>query len=851
MQPAELGQPSELSLIAPVDGVLTALEDLPDPVFSGKMMGDGVAIDPTGSVLSAPCAGTIVQVHRAKHALTLRTDLGPSVLLHVGIDTVSLGGKGFRTVVNEGDHVDVGQALIEFDLDAIVQSAPSAAVVLVVTEGGQPFSFRRADGPVKARSDELLRFAPHPGARQEPKAESGEVFNSEPITIVNPNGVHARPAAQLSTLAKKFQARITIHKGTAEASATSVTEIMALDLAKGEKVRLSAQGGEGREAVRALKALIESGLGEDLTKTQVATQAQRFVSTDPNLVGGVPAAGGLAIGTIKLKTFEVPAFAAKCDRPTEEEQRLRGALKAARTELGASRQTFARQNEVEKAQIFAAHEALLADEGLEKDSTVAIRAGASAPAAWQETIAAHAQKLSALNNPLMRQRADDLRDIGHRVLLKILGVTTDGAAYAKGTVLVGDELTPSDVAQLDPALIAGLATRYGGSTSHAAIIARSIGIPYVAALGDAAARLKSGSSVIINGDKGFLQLNPSAKQLEDTELEIKRLGDLRALRLSAAHQPAVTTDGRKIEIGANIGNAKEAAEAVEKGGDGVGLLRSEFLFLKRRQAPTEEEQRKEFEAIGKALGETRTLVVRTLDIGGDKPLPYMPMEPEENPFLGIRGLRLSLRYPDMFEEHIRAILSAAPLTRLSIMFPMVAQLGEFREAKAAVEKEMRKLSVDPSRVAIGVMIEVPSAAILADAMAAEADFFSIGTNDLTQYTLAMDRGHKELTKKADALDPSVLRLIAMTVQGAHPKKKWVGICGGLAAETIALPLLVGLDVDELSVPAPVIPDLKAGVRLLSHQQCRELAKRALALPSAEAVRSLLHDFGSQPRGTKA
>jgi phosphoenolpyruvate-protein phosphotransferase len=358
--------------------------------------------------------------------------------------------------------------------------------------------------------------------------------------------------------------------------------------------------------------------------------------------------------------------------------------------------------------------------------------------------------------------------------------------------------------------------------------------------------------VIIDGEQGSVHLNPAAQVLDKARLEMKRSADLRVEHLVSARKLAVTTDGHKVEIGANIASAKEAAAAVAHGADGVGLLRSEFLFINRRQAPTELEQQKEFETIGNALGDSRTLVVRTLDVGGDKPLPYMPMAPEENPFLGIRGVRLSLRYPDMFAAHIRAILAAAPLTRLSIMFPMVAQLAEFRDAKAMVEGEMRKLSIAPSRVSIGVMVEVPSAAILADSLAAEADFFSIGTNDLTQYALAMDRGHPELASKADALDPAVLRLIQMTVQGAHAKKKWVGICGGLAAEVIALPLLVGLDVDELSVPVPVIPELKAALRVVAYEQCRELAKHALALGSADAVRALLKDFGSQPaRGANA
>jgi phosphocarrier protein FPr len=844
MQLANLREANELVLLAPVDGVLVALEDVADPVFAGKMMGEGLGIDPTTSVLKAPCSGQIVQVHRAKHALTMRSEGGVSILLHIGLDTVKLDGKGFKALVKDGDRVEPNQPLIEFDLDAIAQRAPSAVVLVVVTEGGQDISFARTSGRVKV-GNEIVRVGAGDSRPRDPNAASGEIIKTEQITIVNANGVHARPAAHLSTLARQFQARVSLHKGKAHAPVTSVTEIMALDLAKGDAVWLSAQGPDASEALAALKALILSGLGEDLSKAAATPEARQFISSEAGVIGGVPAAPGLAVGVVKVKTLEVPAFETKSNRPSEEQQRLRRAIAAAHAELTAAKSTFEQESEVEKAQIFSAHAALLADDNLEEEATAQIQSGASAPAAWQAVVAGHAKKLAALNNPLMRQRAGDLTDVGHRVLMKLLGVSTDRATYAKGTVLVGDELTPSDVAYLDPTVISGLATRHGGSTSHAAIIARSLGIPYVAGLGEGISELKTGDDVVIDGDQGFLRIKPASEVLQKATLDIRRREEVRKERLVTAREPAVTTDGHAVEVGANIGSAKEAAQAVEQGGDGVGLLRSEFLFMNRRLAPTEGEQRAEFVLIGKTLGEKRSLVVRTLDVGGDKPLSYMPVGPEDNPFLGVRGLRLSLRYPEIFATQIRSILAAAPVTKLCIMFPMVAQLDEFRAAKAAVNAEMRKLDLAPGSVSLGVMIEVPSAALMADAFAQDVDFFSIGTNDLTQYTLAMDRGHAELAAKADALDPAVLRLIRTTVQAAHAKKKWVGICGGLAAEALAVPLLVGLDVDELSVPAPSIPEIKATIRDLSHQRCRALAERALALGSASGVRKLLEEFRKQ------
>src|SRR5690606_27466925 len=314
--------------------------------------------------------------------------------------------------------------------------------------------------------------------------------------------------------------------------------------------------------------------------------------------------------------------------------------------------------------------------------------------------------------------------------------------------------------------------------------------------------------VILDGDKGAIFVEPSDSLIKKAGERIAAQEKLRQESLKKADEKAQTIDGYPVEVGANIGSQKEAAEAVSNGCDGVGLLRSEFLFLGRRQPPSEAEQQSEYEGIGRALGKERSLVIRTLDVGGDKPLSYMPLEAEENPFLGIRGLRLSFKFPELFRAQIRAALAAARHTKLNIMFPMVAQPAELTKARAFVTEEMRKLSIPPDSVSLGVMVEVPSAALDARWLAKEADFFSIGTNDLTQYTLAMDRGHPDLATQADAFDPAVLRLIKMTADAAHAEGKWVGVCGSLAAERLATPLLIGLDIDELSVPAPEVPTLK-------------------------------------------
>jgi phosphocarrier protein FPr len=319
------------------------------------------------------------------------------------------------------------------------------------------------------------------------------------------------------------------------------------------------------------------------------------------------------------------------------------------------------------------------------------------------------------------------------------------------------------------------------------------------------------------------------------------------VELDEATTPAVTLDGHRIKVVANIGGVADAEEVPTLGGEGVGLLRSEFLFLQRPNPPQEAEQEATYLAIAKILGPERDLVVRTLDVGGDKPLAYLPMPPEINPFLGVRGIRLNLLGTDLFRAQIRAVIKAAPYTRLHIMFPMVAGIQELRSAKAIVLEEKEALGVTEP-VQIGIMVEVPAAAVLAEGLAKEADFFSIGTNDLTQYTLAIDRGHPRLAAMADALHPGVLRLIENTVIGAHKSGKWVGICGGLAGEILAVPVLVGLGVDELSVSVSSIPSVKAAVRKHRLPDCRQLATEVLSMMTAAEVRERLTAYAQETAG---
>ena len=832
---------SQAYLSAPIGGAIVPIEKVPDPVFAEKMMGDGIAIDPIESVLVAPCDGVITNAHPSHHAVTITTDSGLSVLIHIGIDTVLLKGEGFWAKVNKGDRVKEGQTLIEFDLDAVAQKVPTMLTIVAVSEGAENLPFKLQQGVVKA--GQQILSCEEIAAPIEVNDHAAEVIQTQHLTIINKAGVHARPAANLAALSKSFAARIFVHKETQKASAKSVVDIMGLELGFDEKIWLSASGEDAKEALNQIKEFIQAGLGEDPNHApELDHREKAFQSDQENVLGGLAASPGLALGFVWRQKRELPEYQSHSNQPDRELIVFRDALEQAKAQLNSLTSHFEKQQAIEKAQIFAAHNELLDDDQLLAKTLQNIDAGFSAAGAWQAVIDETVSTLEKLKSPLMRQRADDLKDVGYRLMTILLGVRLEKQSVPDNCVLAAEDLTPSDTAYLDTDKVVALLTTGGGASSHAAIIARSMAIPYIAGLGEQMDKLQTGDQVIVNGFEGSVLTQPSKLDILKFEQQRSDLQALNEARLADAHGQALTQDGRFIEVAANIGNGQDADQAVQQGADGIGLLRSEFLFLNRREAPTEQQQTQVMEQIGRALGQERSLVVRTLDVGGDKPLSYMPMAEEENPFLGIRGIRLSLTHPEMFKTQIRATLRAAQFTKLKIMFPMIAQVNEFRRAKAMVMEEieaMKAQGVTLQNIEIGAMVEVPSAALMAEQLAKEVDFFSIGTNDLTQYCLAMDRGHPQLAAQANALDPAVLKMIQLTVQGAHKHGKWVGVCGGIAAEPLATALLIGLEVDELSVPAPAIPELKAQIRQLNTEECKHLADKALSLSDASSVRTLL------------
>lgn len=839
-----------LTLTAPLSGLLLPIERVPDPVFAQKMVGDGISIDPLDQCLRAPCNGRIMQLHPAGHAVTIATPQGIEVLMHIGLDTVSLKGAGFTPRVKVGDTVKVGEALIEFDADFIATHAKSLLTQIVITNSEQVAVFTPRSGSVIAERDVILELTLVDGATESGAEKSTKTATSEAILIPNPTGLHARPAAVLANLAKKFKAEIRLQKGDDQANAKSVVAIMGLEVGCGDKVVLIAKGEDADSAISTLTPLLWEGLGDEgyapapapasFVVSAGAAPAPKPRSDDPNLLIGVAASPGLAVGEVfQVRHTELQVTEAAEGDPQQERARLDEAIGQARSQLEALQARLHGERAADKAAIFAAHQELLDDPDLLDIAYSALAKGKSAAFAWQRAFSTHADRLASLRNELLAARANDLRDVGRRVLTLLTGAEPGRPEPPLNAILVAEELTPSDTASLDRNRVRGFCTTLGGATSHVAILARSLDIPAVAGIEPRTLELPNGTPVILDGGKGILRLNPTPEEVARIRQTQEQWADRRQIDLAAAHQPAITLDGQRVEVVGNIGGLADAEQIPALGGEGVGLLRSEFLFMERSTAPSEDEQFEAYKAIAEALGPERPLIIRTLDVGGDKPLSYLPIPKEDNPFLGERGLRVGLDRPEMLRTQLRAILRAAAFGKVLIMFPMVALLSELRDAKAMLKEEQQQLNVAP--IPVGIMVEIPVAAVMAAQFAREADFFSIGTNDLTQYTLAMDRGHPKLAPKVDGLNPGVLRLIAWTVQAAHAEGKWVGVCGGIASDPQAVPLLIGMGVDELSASLPTIPGIKAQIRNLRLSECQALAQRALTLETGAEVRALCPD----------
>ena len=832
---------SRLLLVAPLPGWSMPLAEVPDPVFSGGMLGDGVAIDPTDGALRAPCDGEMLSVAPTGHAVTLRADCGAELLIHVGIDTVGLKGLGFEAQATAGQRVRAGDLLLRFDLDAVARSAPSLVTPLVVTNADRFEIVRRQLGQRIGQGEFLMelraRAATSAGT---PAADSAAITRRVRVGLAH--GIHARPAAQIAHKVREFDADVVVIAHGRRASAKSAVSLMSLGVGRSDEITLEGSGAAARAALDALASLIGNG-GPSAPVATVAPEAgatpQPSAPARPPAgaeLPGVMAAAGVAIGTAAPIARRERAVSEAGRGAAAESAALARACAAVRASLAAR----AASGDGASSEIAAAHLEFLDDPEITAAAAGWLDRGKSAGYAWRSAIRASADALRGLRDERLAERADDLIDLETQVLAALAGATHGtGVALPDRAILIADDLLPSQLVMLDAARLAGICTARGGPTSHVAILAAAMGKPMLVGAGAAVLGIEAGTPLLLDADRGLLKVEPPHTEIADAERMIGQRRQRDLAEREDARTDCTTADGVRIEVLANIGSAAEAADAADAGAEGCGLLRTEFLFLDRRTAPDAPHQAAEYQRVVDAFA-GRPVVIRTLDVGDDKRVPYLDLPREANPALGLRGVRIGLVRPELLRTQLEAVLAVRPLARCRLMLPMVSEPEEILRVREVLDGLAGRRGI-ADRLLLGAMIETPSAAVIADRICEVADFVSIGTNDLTQYVLAMDRTHPDLAAKLDGLHPAVLRLVAATAQAAAAHARPVAVCGGLASDPAAVPVLIGLGVQELSVVPGAIPHIKALIRGLTMTACRELAARALALSSAAAVRALLRD----------
>jgi phosphocarrier protein FPr/phosphocarrier protein len=838
---------SNLVLSSPLKGWVAPLDEAPDAVFAERMLGDGLAIDPFGSSLHAPCDGWIIATSATRHSVTLRAGNGAEILMHVGLETVGLGGEGFEVHVQDGQAVKSGDKLISFDLDLLSLRARSLITPIIITNPDAFRIVRREQDRAAALGDFLMELAPVEGANVEVVATQAEV--SRDLIVPLAHGIHARPAARIAECARAFVAEVALVAGERRSSAKSPVGVMSLAIRHGAAIRVVASGVDAAQALAAVVDLIEGGMGEGAEAPPAApavVEAPRAAApSEPGLLRGVMAAPGLAIGqAVRFVSVDIAVVEVGVGEAAE-----RAGLDGALAQVRARLATAASKGDAARKAILGAHLAFLDDPELAANAHRLIGEGKSAGFAWRKAVGGYVEALRGLGDRRLAERVDDLIDLERQVLRALAGEEDEARSLPPGAILLADELLPSQLMGLDAGQVAGICTAKGGPTSHVAILAAAMGLPAVVAAGPGVLDVAEGASLILDAEAGTLRVGPDATALAAAQTAIAARHERKTAAKAAAHLESRTADGRRIEVFGNVGSLNDALAASANGAEGSGLLRTEFLFLERDTPPDEDEQARQYQAIASAL-DGKPLIIRTLDVGGDKAAPYLPIPAEENPALGLRGVRVSLWRPHLLKTQIRAILRVRPLGQCKIMVPMIASLDELRAVRAVLDEARREMGI-AERVELGVMIETPAAAVTADLIAAEADFLSIGTNDLTQYVLAMDRGNPELAARIDALHPAVLRMIAQTCAGAAKHHRWVGVCGGAASDLLAVPILLGLGVTELSATAAVVPEVKALVRGLDVESCQTLALQALEQTSPEAVRQLCKAFAADLQQARA
>lgn len=680
---------------------------------------------------------------------------------------------------------------------------------------------------------------PTAGAPDDPgAAELGELVGT--FTVTNPHGLHARPASQVVQAVRLFDAQVALRNRTTDSAwvpASSLTKLATLGVLRGHEVEVRVSGAGAQQALDHLVALAERGFDEVEARPQNPGIGPSGASERPGRPGPIGASPGIGLGPASaLHIAPIDVANGSADDPATEWHRLEKGITAVRGTVERIRAGAVAEVGEAEAAIFDAHLLLLDDTDLLDEVRSRVDAGQSAPAAWSATVGRVGAELGALADPYLRARAADVAAVGDQVLRALVGLS-DGNSAPSG-VLVAADLTPAEAAGLDRTRVVAVVQAFGSPSAHSSILLRARGIPAVVAAGEGVLDIPDGTLLAVDGTSGEVVADPPDDVQAVFRDRSAAFGRRERAALAGAASAAVTRDGVEVLVGANVGSVGDAEMAAVCGADLAGLVRTEFLFLDRTRAPDVDEQEAAYRQIAAALG-GRRLTLRTLDVGGDKPLGYLPMPAETNPFLGVRGIRLSLARPELLAEQLLAMVRVAHDVPVSVMFPMISTLAELHDARRMLDDAVTLVGRgEPTGLQVGIMVEVPAAALKARAFAPHVDFFSIGTNDLTQYALAAERGNHAVAGVGDAFDPGVLQLVDAVCRGAGPRTL-VAVCGEMAADERAAAVLVGIGVGELSVTPRAVPTVKDAVRRIDRAAAAAVAAAALAADSADAVRRLL------------
>ena len=829
-------------LRAPANGYILPLEKVSDPVFSQKVLGEGFAIEPFTNILYAPVEGRVKSVAKTNHAITIETATGYDVLVHFGLETVALSGEGITPLVKVGDEVTFESKILEFDLLTVPTKVKSLLTPVIISEYSDQAFPNVTEEKVDSRKTIVklnLDCKVDDIDSTSSIRNSRNVYVNKTVRITNGHGIHARPAAMISHFAKKYDHNIVLIKGEQKVSANSIVGIMGLAIQCNDEVTISATGSNAQQVIDELIELISSL--EDEEQAQEIKRAPSQLKDVQGIISGnqyhgISVVKGLAIGELSCQRaidFKFDEYSQKTSQ--QEESVLKDAIVKYKHQLHVLKQ---HETDATQIALLDAHIELVEDELICSKALEALQRGKSAAFAWHAATQKAMEVLINTNNELLQERVADIKDVYKQVMLLLLGQSKQSITYDKPTILYSDDFSLSDILSLDNNVV-GLISTNGGRTSHVAIIAGNKNIPYLININSQIQQYNH-QELILDANQGSAITQATPVQKEDYHKKIEEQKIKLQKVLQDVTLPATTLDGKTIDCYMNIKSDNDCKSFIESGAQGIGLFRTEFVFYDRDKAPSEDEQ---YQIYQRVLDQVQgsPVIFRTLDAGGDKALGYLHMTKEQNPFLGIRGIRLCFHHEALFRTQLRAIIRTNN-PNVHIMLPMITNIAEYRQAKEIYQQECQKLG-SKIKQPLGIMVEVPSIIMQAEKFASEVDFMSIGTNDLTQYLLAIDREHPQLASQIDHLHPAVIQAIKVVSQAAKKYDKKLSICGMMAVDQEALAILVGLGITNLSMRQNMLAENKAIIRKLNAKECQDALEHVLSMDSAQQVRDWVKTKG--------